>query len=535
MTEERGASRHGGLRVAHEHLHRVAYARLGVRYARLLVVSDAVGLLHLVMLVAAATWPLYIEMSLASAVRVVVVVQLLFAGVSVVGWRLAVRLVQPIEDWIRGPDDETRAAAAWRAGTELPFAFLRAPSILLAALIASVGATTYAAFELDLAWYEALVLLAGLGVALVTFALAGFLSFEHGLRPVLEDITRALPAPAPVGPRLSLQRRLAAALPLITVVTGIVVAGVLPGSGGVGNLAIAIAAALAVSLLVSSWLIALLADSVLTPITALREAAEQVEQGDLSVRVTPTGADEIGDLARVFNDTVRGLEERERLREALGAYVDPDLAERVQAAGVDLAGEEVEVSIVFVDVRGFTPLAERIGARQIVAMLNDFYDCVIPVARDHGGHPNKLMGDGLLMVFGAPDPQPDHSVRALGAALAIAAAIRVRYGDELRVGVGVDSGTVIAGTIGGGGRLDFTVIGDTVNTAVRVEAATRQTEDDVLVTEATLRLAGVPIDTWRERRAVTLKGKHRPVRVFAPPSTPEQTAHPDLGAQTSAS
>jgi class 3 adenylate cyclase len=531
MADERGPSPNGGLRAAHERLHRLAYDRLGIGYPRLVAVGDAVGLLHLVTLVATGTWPLYIDMPSAVAIRVVVVVQLLFAGVSVVAWRLGLRLVQPIEDWIGARDEQGRAAAAWKAGVEFPFAFLRAPSILLAALLASVGATIYAGFELDLPWYEALVLLAGLGVALAAFALMSFLSFEHGLRPVLEDIARALPASPPPGPRFSLHRRLALALPVITIVTGIVVAGVLPGSGGVGNLAIAIAAALAVSLLVSIWLIALLADSVLTPIAALRQAAKRVEKGDLSVRVTPAGADEIGDFARVFNETVGGLEERERLREALGAYVDPELAERVRSKGVDLSGEEVEVSIVFVDLRGFTPLAERTGARQIVALLNDFYDCVIPIVREHGGHPNKLVGDGLLTVFGAPDRRPDHGAQALGAALAIATAVRLRYRGELRVGVGVDSGTVVVGTIGGGGRLDFTVIGDTVNTAVRVETATRQTDDDVLATEATLRLAGIPTGSWQERHAVTLKGKQQRVRVFAPPLAPEQLARPDAEAQ----
>ena len=169
-------------------------------------------------------------------------------------------------------------------------------------------------------------------------------------------------------------------------------------------------------------------------------------------------------------------------------------------------------SILFVDLRGFTPLAERTPAREVVALLNDFYDLIIPLLREHGGHPNKLMGDGLLAVFGAPDRRSDHGSRAIQAALAIAAGVRARYGDELRAGIGVDSGAVVVGTIGGGGRLDFTVIGDTVNTAVRVEAATRQTGDDILATEATLRLAGVPSGSWQERHAVTLKGKQQLVQ-----------------------
>ena len=525
MGDERNPS-HVGLRVAHERFHRAAYGRLGIRYARLLVVSDAVGILHLVMLVAVGTWPLYIDMPFATAIRLVLAVQLLFSGVSLVATWLAQRLVRPIENWIDKPEDESAAAAAWEAGVELPFSFFRAPLLLLAALLAATTATTYAAIELDLVWYEALVLLAGLGVAFLSYALMAFLSFEHGLRPVLEDITHALPGYLPSGPRLSLQRRLAAAIPAITVITGIVVAGVLPGSGGVGNLGVAIAASLAVSLLISIWPIALLTDSVVTPIAALREAAEHVEQQDLSVRVAPTGNDELGDLAHVFNRMVRGLEQRERLREALGAYVDPELAARVQSEGIDLSGDEVEASILFVDVRDFTSFAERTGARQVVATLNDLYDCVIPIVREHGGHPNKLMGDGLLTVFGAPDRLPDYAARAVGAALAVAAAVRTRFGDELRVGVGVDSGGVIAGTIGGGGRLDFTVIGDTVNTAVRVEAATRQTGDDVLATEGTLRLAGIPTSSWQERHGVILKGKHRSVRVFAPTAAQKQTDRP---------
>jgi adenylate cyclase len=519
MSGERGSPR-TGVREAHEHLHELAYARLGVRYVRLLIVLDAVGLLHLVLLVTAGTWPLYIEMSSSSAIRVVLAVQLLFAAVSVAAWRLAIRLARPIETWIREPDGEGHALAAWRAGVHLPFTFFRSPSILLTALLASACASAYAGVELELAWYEALVLLTGLAIALVTFAIMAFLSFEHGLRTVLEDVARPLPDSLPPGPRLPLQRRLAATLPLITVVTGVIVAGVLPGSGGVGELALAIAVSLGVSLVVSIWLIALLADSVVSPIAALRRAAEQVEQGDLSVRVTPASTDEIGDLGRIFNETVRGLQQRERLREALGAYVDPELANRVQSEGVDLAGEEVVASILFVDLRGFTPLAERTPAREVVALLNDFYDLIIPLLREHGGHPNKLMGDGLLAVFGAPDRRSDHGSRAIQAALAIAAGVRARYGDELRAGIGVDSGAVVVGTIGGGGRLDFTVIGDTVNTAVRVEAATRQTGDDILVTEATLRLAGVPSGSWQERHAVTLKGKQQLVRVFAPPVPP---------------
>jgi adenylate cyclase len=174
------------------------------------------------------------------------------------------------------------------------------------------------------------------------------------------------------------------------------------------------------------------------------------------------------------------------------------------------------VTVLFLDIRDFTAFAERSSAREVVEALNVFFDLVVPILVRHGGHANKFVGDGLLGVFGAPDHLPDHPDRALAAAVEIVRAVHETYGDRLRIGIGVNSGPVVAGTIGGGGRLEFTVIGDPVNTAARVEEVTRQTGDDVLVTEATrclLRDAG-----WRlqPRGTVELKGKSERVRLHAP-------------------
>lgn len=256
------------------------------------------------------------------------------------------------------------------------------------------------------------------------------------------------------------------------------------------------------------------AKSIAEPLASLRGAVERLQRGDFDARVPVDDGSEVGLLQAGFNRMAAGLGERERLREAFGAYVDPDLAERVLAEGTDLAGEELEVSIMFMDIRGFTSYAEQAGAREVVSALNNLYGAVVPVIRRHRGHPNKFIGDGLLAVFGAPERLEDHAARAVAAAQEIAALVRDR--DGLAVGVGVNSGAVMAGTIGGGGRLDFTVIGDAVNTAARVEAATRQTGDDVLITEATLSRLGSSPGEWEERRGVELKGKARPVRLFAP-------------------
>jgi class 3 adenylate cyclase len=197
--------------------------------------------------------------------------------------------------------------------------------------------------------------------------------------------------------------------------------------------------------------------------------------------------------------------------------VDPDVAERVMAGETaQLGGEEVVVSIVFIDIRDFTAFTERASAREVVEQLNAFYALVVPVLLAHGGHANKFVGDGLLAVFGAPDRLLDHADRAVAAAVAIAQVVRETYGGALRIGAGVNSGPVVAGTVGGGGRVDFTVIGDAVNTASRVEEVTRLTGDDVLITENTRRLLTRHHGGFERRPTVALKGKTERVPLFAP-------------------
>jgi class 3 adenylate cyclase len=118
----------------------------------------------------------------------------------------------------------------------------------------------------------------------------------------------------------------------------------------------------------------------------------------------------------------------------------------------------------------------------------------------HGGHANKFIGDGMLAVFGAPERHPDHAEKAVAAAVELGRCVQDYFRGELRVGIGVNSGRVLVGTVGGGGRLDFTVIGDAVNTASRVESATRETGDEVLVTEATSICCRVSLTIGRSAR-----------------------------------
>lgn len=506
----------GRFAVAHQGLHRRLYQRLGPRYPRFDVLA-VLALLQLVALGGMAATTLYLEISGAEFLRLMIASQALFAAVSLVAWRVARRKLGPVETWLhdkRTADPE----AAWRAAAELPFGLPHSAQLLGAALLACIAWDAYAAAELDLGAPAALALFGGSAVTFLYWTMLAFFSIEHGMRPVLSDIAASLPGdPPPAGRRIPLRLRLGTAVPAINVVTGVLVAGFFPGAGGARDLAIGLGAALAVSGSVSLWLTNLLTDSVVTPIATLREAANRIGRGELDVRVAVGTDDESADLARAFNGMVEGLKRRDRLRDAFGAYVDPDLARRIEEGAIDLSGQDLVATIVFVDVRGFTGFAERAEAREVVFRLNQLFERVVPIVLEHGGHANKFIGDGLMAVFGAPDPRPDHAEEALRAAVEIARAAGGGSAEELSVGVGVNSGEVVAGTLGGGGRLDFTVIGDAVNTAARVEAATRRTGDPVLATEATLDLVGPQIrQDWVERESMPLKGKADPIRLFAP-------------------
>jgi adenylate cyclase len=222
----------------------------------------------------------------------------------------------------------------------------------------------------------------------------------------------------------------------------------------------------------------------------------------------------VGFLARSFNHMVSGLAEREVLRSAMGAYVDPHIATRILAEGAELEGEELDVSVMFVDIRDFTASADGQAPRETVRALNEFFALTVPIVVEHGGHANKFLGDGFLAVFGAPERMDDHADRAVAAAAEIAAQVATRYDGNLRIGIGINSGAAVVGSVGGGGRLEFTLIGDTVNVAKRVEQLTKDLGDTVLFSDATrsqLSRAG----SFDVRASVPMRGKTDAVAVYA--------------------
>jgi class 3 adenylate cyclase len=377
----------------------------------------------------------------------------------------------------------------------------------------------FATWELKLPWYS-FVILAVVGTVVLAYSLIlRYFTMEVVIRPVLEKVAVGLPPDFEIeAPGLPLRWRLLAVAPAINVITGVVVAGLSTHGQHttLDDLGISWVIAVVVSFTISLELVVLVARSLVSSLADLQRATERVRAGDYGYRVPVVATDETGRLAQSFNTMVEGLDERDRLRAAFGAYVDPSLAERVVREGAELAGEELEVSVMFLDVRDFSAFAERSAPTEVVALLNDLWELVVPLLLRHGGHANKFIGDGLLAVFGAPEHRPDHARRAVGAALEIADSVASRFEGRIAVGIGVNSGPVVAGTVGGGGRVEFTVIGDAVNTASRVEAATRETGDDVLITDATHEQLPDDLFVLEERSSVPMKGKQTEVRLWAP-------------------
>jgi adenylate cyclase len=344
---------------------------------------------------------------------------------------------------------------------------------------------------------------------------------------VAERVLRSLTARALAGgmprhfgvPGVITRTLLAWGLGTIVPIGGLAAIGVLALTGDRTttryNLGLSTVALTSTGIIVGLLAVVLAVRTTAEPISSVRRALAQAQRGNFDVRVPVYDVSEIGQLQSGFNDMVAGLAERERIRAAFGTYVDPDVAERIITAGTNLAGEEVDVTCMFLDVRGFTSFAEATPPEQVVGALNRLFELAVPIIHEQGGRIDKFVGDGLLAVFGAPRRLEDHAERALAAAEQIAAAVTA--GDlGLAVGLGINSGPVVAGNVGGGGRFEFSVIGDTVNVAARVEAATRETGDAILLSEHTReRLPESRRDRTVQRDGIVLKGKHDPVGVYA--------------------
>ena len=276
-----------------------------------------------------------------------------------------------------------------------------------------------------------------------------------------------------------------------------------------------------------------LAGGITGPVRLLVGAMQEILRGHLHHRIRIERNDEIGFLARSFNEMADGLEERERIKDTFGRFVSRDVAEAVLNGRVPLAGQRLEVSILFQDIRGFTALSEQLDPVALLRILNQFFTEVVAAVEAEGGVVKQFTGDGVMALFGAPQVRADHTERAVRAALGIVnrlarlnAQLQTEGVAPLQIGVGIHTGEVVAGLIGPDERVEYGVVGEPVNLASRIEALTKDLTATILVSKQIA--AGLGSEFLLGRVASLLvKGKSQPVEVVEVLAKPlHATAHP---------
>ncbi|MGI9335320.1 MAG: adenylate/guanylate cyclase domain-containing protein, partial [Gammaproteobacteria bacterium] len=270
---------------------------------------------------------------------------------------------------------------------------------------------------------------------------------------------------------------------------------------------------LLVSVAVALWFARLLS----RPVRALAAVAGRVGAGELDdvALLAPSRVQEIDQATRSINAMVEGLRERQTIRATLGRYVPEPVARELLSHHGELAVQDAEATVVFCDLRDFTALTEIMGAQGIVGLLNEYFTLMVEIIERHGGIVTQFQGDAVLAIFNVPTPVEEHAQRAVEAAWAMLEAVRERTfaGHEVGIRIGISSGRVVAGAVGAEGRLSYTVHGDAVNLAARLEALNKQYETDILVSGST---AGF-VDGFEFRCVgeIAVRGQSVPAEIFS--------------------
>jgi adenylate cyclase len=268
------------------------------------------------------------------------------------------------------------------------------------------------------------------------------------------------------------------------------------------------------------------------PIRRLVEGARALGIGHLDHRVRIKRNDELGDLAYAFNRMAEDLELKEKIKDSFGRYVAPEIVETVLANPDKkwLKASKVEVTVLFVDIRGFTSLSENKDPQGIVELLNDYFTLVTDAVIKHGGHINKFWGDEVMAVFGAPVPNPKHAEAAVRSGLDIQREVsrlnRKNRGssENILIGVGINSGEMVAGNLGSQKRMEYTVIGDNVNIASRLTSQAKAGE--ILISSSTYDLIRNEKSFHIEEIGkVSVKGRKKEVAVFSVIAFEEEEYH----------
>ena len=254
------------------------------------------------------------------------------------------------------------------------------------------------------------------------------------------------------------------------------------------------------------------------PVIRLARAAQSVRRDGLAAATAlpDSGLLEIDAASQAFNEMIDGLRDRERMRETFGRYVPESVADALIADDGVLRPQTRICTTLFTDIVGFSTISERLSPQELIGMLNEYFAAVIGPIERHGGVIHQFQGDAVLATYNLPVARDDHAAEAIRSALEIQEATRGRTfgpGAVLETRIGINSGLAVCGTVGSASRLGFTVHGDDVNLAARIEEMNKAFGTRILVAESTVELAGEGFDFERVD-SVAVRGRQRTVAVY---------------------
>jgi adenylate cyclase len=264
----------------------------------------------------------------------------------------------------------------------------------------------------------------------------------------------------------------------------------------------------------------LLSRSVTRPLHDVLDVVHKIRGGDLTAHTQVTGRDEVGSLGVALNEMAQGLQDRDRIKEIFGRYVTTQVSQEILSKEITLGGERRRVTLLFSDIRNFTTMSEAMTPEQIITFLNDYFSEMVDAVFEQHGVLDKFIGDGMLAVFGTLDERQAHERRAVLAALRMKALLAKLNGERamigqapIAIGIGIHTDDVIVGNIGSRKRLEYTVIGDGVNTCSRVEGLNKEFGTTILITDSTWEQVREDFEC-RAMPEAPLKGKSKAPRVF---------------------
>jgi adenylate cyclase len=404
--------------------------------------------------------------------------------------------------------------AEQRRTLRVPLRLLRVQAVFWVA-----GAAFFALVNADVSARGGLKIgLTVLLTGIVTCAIAYLLS-EFAMRPVAAQALAANPPDRLYVPGITARALLAWTTGSGIPVLGLIIGAVFALSDGTitkERLAVTVLVLGSVTLVIGLLLAVLAVRATVDPIRSVRAAQARVAAGELDVQVAVYDGSEVGLLQAGFNDMVSGLRERERIRDIFERHVGEDVAREALDHEAGLGGEVRHVAVLFVDVVGSTQLASERPPTEVVALLNRFFGVAVDVIDEHGGLVNKLIGDAVLAVWGAPMAIEDAAGCALAAARALGERL-VTEVPELAAGVGVAAGEVVAGNIGDPRRFEYTVIGDAVNEAARLTELAKRYPGRVLASMvAVAESSPEERRCWRPDGDVELRGRSMATTVARP-------------------